>query len=70
MAVKSKRVGNTRYNYDSKGRLTSITHGKQGHTHNVKTANHPSKRRKNKGAGLFGWIMLGIMMLIGYISTH
>lgn len=51
MAVKSKKSfysNDTRYNYDTHGRLTSITYGKKGHTRNVKTVNHPSQRSQSK----------------------
>ncbi len=68
MAVKSKKSlynSQTRYNYDTHGRLTSITYGKKGHTRNVKTMNHPSKRSQSKKSNSDAGGALFLLLLIG-----
>lgn len=63
MAVKSRKVSKTvRHNYDAQGRLTSITYGRQGHTHNVKTSAHPSNRSKRKTKLSAGSVFLIIIL--------
>lgn len=72
MAVKSKKSlynSQTRYNYDTHGRLTSITYGKKGQTRNVKTANHPSKRSQSKNSSSDAGGVLFLLFLLGGVVS-